>query len=92
MLLTLNYKSGTDGGGPPQLDINADNTINSSDTYKGGNVVGIGLKPGYASAAVTVGPNKNNYITQLVTLSSGQQMSVINPNNTSRQTGWWQLQ
>ncbi len=92
MLLTLSYKTGGDGGGSPQLDINADNIINSSDTYNGGNAVGIGLKPGYASAPVTVGPNANNYITQLITLSSGQQISVINPNNSSRQTGWWQLQ
>lgn len=91
MLLSLNYKTGGDGGGPPQFDINGDKAINSSDTYKGANAVGIGLKPGYASAPVTVGTNKNNYITQLITLSSGQQISVINPSNTARQTGWWQL-
>lgn len=92
MLLTLNYKTGSDGGDYPQLDINADNLINSSDTYQGSNAVGIGLKPGYASAPITVGPNQNNYITQLITLSSGQQISVIGPNKTTRQTGWWQLQ
>ena len=92
MLLTLSYRTGGDGGSSPQLDINADNKINSLDTYNGGNAVGLGFKSGYASAPVTIGPNKNNYITQLITLSSGQQISVINPNNTSRQTGWWQLQ
>lgn len=93
MYLSISYKTGGDGGGStPLLDINGDNLINSSDLYNGGSVVGIGLKPGYASAPVSIGLNKNNNMTQLITLSSGQQMTVISPNNTTRQTGWWQLQ
>ncbi len=47
--------------------------------------------PGYASAPVNVGINSSNFATQLITMSTGQQISVINPNNTSRQSAWWQL-
>ncbi len=91
MFLDINY---TTGGAFPagQLDINGDATITSSDQYNGKNPVGLGLLAGYASAPVNVGINQNNHMTQLITMSTGQQISVIDPNNTSRQTAWWQLQ
>ena len=93
MLLDINYKNGGNGGGSsPKLDINGDKTINASNQYNGTNPVGIALKAGYASAPVTIGPNQNGNLSQLITISSGQQMSVINPNNTSRQSAWWQIQ
>ncbi len=91
MLIDINYQTG--GAFPTsQLDINASGTINSSDVYAGKNPVGIGLLSGYASAPVNVGANSNNNMTQLITMSTGQQISIINPNNNSRQTAWWQLQ
>ena len=91
MLLDINYKTG--GAFPAgQLDINGSGTIDASDQYNGKNPVGIGLLAGYASAPVNVGINSSNYMTQLITMSTGQQVSVINPSNTSRQTAWWQIQ
>ena len=91
MLLDINYKTG--GAFPtPQLDINASGTIDTSDQYLSLNPVGVGLIGGYASAPVNVGVNSSNYATQLITMSTGQQISIINPNNASRQTAWWQLQ
>lgn len=91
MLLDINYKTGG-AFTTPQLDINASGTVTSSDVYTTLNPVGIGLTGGYASAPVNVGVNSSNYATQLITMSTGQQVSIINPNNASRQTAWWQLQ
>ena len=91
MLLDINYQTG--GAFPmPQLDINASGTITTSDQYNGKNPVGLGLLAGYASAPSNVGANANNNMTQLVTMSTGQQVSIINPNNSSRQTAWWQIE
>lgn len=91
LFLDINYKT---GGAYPnrQLDINGDLTINGSDQYNGENPVGIVLIPGYASAPTPVGVNKHNNMVQLITMSGGQQISVINVNNNVRQTGWWQIQ
>ncbi len=91
MLLDINYQTGG-AFSTPQLDIDASGSIGSNDLYNGKSPVGIGLLSGYASAPTHVGVNSNNYMTQLITMSSGQQISAINPNNNSRQTGWWQLQ
>ncbi len=91
MFLDINYQTG--GAFPnSQLDVNASGAVDSSDQFNGKNPVGLGLLSGYASAPVNVGVNKNNNMVQLITMSSGQQISVIDPNNTSRQTAWWQLQ
>lgn len=91
MFLDIDYKT---GGAYPnrQLDINGDLIINGSDQYNGANPVGIVLIPGYASSPTSVGPNKNNNMVQIITMSGGQQISVINLNNNIRQTGWWQIQ
>lgn len=91
MFLDINYKNGG-AFTTPQLDINGSGTINNSDQYNGGNPVGIGLMPGYGSAPTTIGPNANNNLTQLITMSSGQQITIITPNNNSRQTSWWEIQ
>ena len=91
MFLDINYKTGG-AFAAGQLDINASGAIDTSDTYSGMNPVGLGLLTGYASAPVNVGVNSNNYMTQLITMSSGQQISVIDPNNASHQAAWWQLQ
>ena len=91
MFLDINYLTG--GAFPqPQLDILGTGVISSKDQYKGLNPVGVGLLAGYASAPTNVGINQNNNETQLITMSTGQQVSVINPNMTSRQSAWWQLQ
>jgi type IV pilus assembly protein PilY1 len=91
MFLDINYQT---GGAYPisQIDINRDLAINASDQYNGASPVGIVLLPGYASAPTTVGVNQNNQVVQLITMSGGQQISVINPNNNIRQMGWWQIQ
>ena len=91
MFLDINYQTGgayTNN----QLDINGSGTITSADKYNGASPVGIGLLPGYASAPAPVGVNKNNNMVQIITMASGQQVSVINLNNSTRQTGWWQIQ
>jgi len=31
-------------------------------------------------------------MVQIITMSGGEQISVINQNNNLRQTGWWQIQ
>ncbi len=91
LFLDINYQT---GGAYPnrQLDINGDLIINGSDQYDGKNPVGIVLIPGYASAPTSVGLNKNNNMVQLITMSGGQQISVIDANNGTRQMGWWQIQ
>ena len=93
MLLDINYKTG--GAFPlPQLNISGIGTLinTTANQYNGQNPVGMGLLSGYASAPVNIGINSNNNMTQLITMSTGQQVSIIDPNNTSRQTAWWQLQ
>ena len=91
LFLDINYRT---GGAflTRQLDINGDFIINGNDQYNGQNPVGVVLIPGYASAPTPVGVNKNNNMVQLITMSGGQQISVINVNNNVRQTGWWQIQ
>lgn len=91
MLLELNYSSGG-AFQYPQLDITVDGIINSSDQYNGQYAVGIALQSGYASSATIIGPNANNNYVKLITQAGGQQSAIINPNNTSRKTGWWQIQ
>ena len=91
MFLDINYQTGgayTNN----QLDINGSGSITTADQYKGSSPVGIGLLPGYASSPASVGLNKNNNMVQIVTMSNGQQVSIINLNNATRQTGWWQIQ
>lgn len=91
VLLDLNYLTGG-AFTRQQLDINNNGTIDSNDQYLGKNPVGIALTPGYASAPVTTGITSAGYLARLVTSSSGQQTSIINPNNNVRQTAWWQIQ
>lgn len=91
MFLDIYYQT---GGAYPnvQLDVNGSGTLTVSDQYLGQNPVGIGLVTGYASSPASVGLNKNNNMVQIITMSGGQQISVINQNNNTRQTGWWQIQ
>ena len=91
MFLDLNYQT---GGAflKPQLNIRGSGGSIASSTYNGLNPVAVGLSGGYASAPVNIGVNASNYLTQLVTMSTGQQISISNPNTTSRQAAWWQIQ
>ncbi|MFC5474696.1 pilus assembly protein [Paraherbaspirillum soli] len=91
MFLELNFQTGGTFQ-QPQLDINGNALINLSDQYKGGNPVGIALPPGYASSPTTLGPNQNNNMIKIITQSGGQQVTVLDPNNTPRRIAWWQLQ
>lgn len=90
MLLEINYSTGGSFINP-QLDINGDGIINSTDQYQGQYAVGMTLLPGYASTPTIIGPNLNNHYGKLITQSGGQQSVILNPNNTSRKTGWWQI-
>ncbi len=92
MFLDIYYATGGAYVNLTQLDINGSGTITSADQYNGSNPVGIALLPGYASAPASVGLNKHNNMVQIVTMSNGQQISVINTNNNVRQSGWWQIQ
>jgi len=92
MFLDIYYKTGGAYPNTTQLDINGSGTITSADQYNGSNPVGIGLLTGYASAPASVGRNQNNNMVQIITMSGGQQISVINQNNSSRSSSWWQLQ
>lgn len=92
MLLEVNYAT---GGAflTPQLDINADGSIDSKDNYGGAFAVGIGLLSGYVSAPTILGPNMiNNTMVKLLTHASGKHIAVTNPNNSPRMTSWWQVQ
>ncbi len=93
MLLELNYATGG-ALARPQLDINASLTLDAQDTYGATNPVGVGLgtRGGYASSPTFLGPNAANQMVKNITLSSGVQQSVLNPNNGSRTTAWWQIQ
>jgi len=91
MFLDIYYATGGAYVNRTQLDINNTGTINTADTYNGNNPVGISLGTGYASSPASVGINSNNYMVQIVTMSGGEQVSVINTNNGTRQTGWWQI-
>jgi len=91
MLLELNFQTGGTFS-QPQLDINGNGVINTSDVVSGSNPVGVGLGTGFSSAPTPVGPNKQNQIVKLITQSGGQQVSIIDPNSTPRRLTWWQLQ
>ncbi|MFI4962503.1 MAG: pilus assembly protein [Legionellales bacterium] len=91
MLIELNYLTGGSFQ-QPQLDLNGDGVINAHDTYNGSNPVGIGLSTGYANAPTVLGPNQSNNLVLLITQSNGTQIAILNPNNSPRKVGWWQLQ
>lgn len=91
MLLELNFAT---GGAflRPIFDVNGDGGFTNSDQYNGVNPVGIGLKPGYATAPTLFGGigNGNNGI--LTNHPDGQTSFILNPNLSPRKIGWWQLQ
>lgn len=91
-LLEVNFQTGG-AFEQPQLDINGDKVIDARDTVNGTYPVGVVLGSGYGSSATllqTAGaPGK---IGKLITKSGGQQVTVIDPNNTPRRLTWWQLQ
>ncbi|KTD56419.1 pilus assembly protein [Legionella shakespearei] len=91
MLLELNYLN---GGSflRAQIDLNGDGAFDSGDQYNGSYPVGISLSNSYANSPTVLGPNSNNQMVILITQSNGTQTSIINPNNTPRKVGWWQLQ
>jgi type IV pilus assembly protein PilY1 len=91
MLLELNYLT---GGAfyRPQLDINNSGIITNADQYNGVYVSGIGLTSGFANSPAIIGPNANNNMNKIVTQSNGSQTMILNPNNSPRITGWWQVQ
>lgn len=91
MLLEINYSTGGSFQ-YPQLDITADAIINLNDVYQGKYATGVGLAAGYASTPTIVGTTASNYFVKIITQSGGQQSKVLNPNNTTRRTGWWQIQ
>lgn len=91
MLLELNYMN---GGAfiRPQIDINGDGAFNSSDQYNGLYVVGIGLSDSYATAPNILGPNQNDNLVILITQSDGTQSTILSPNNSPTEVGWWEIQ
>ena len=91
MFLDINYLSGG-AFSLPQLNTGGSAGSIATSVYNGTNPVGVALSGGYASAPVNIGINSSNYFTQLITMSTGQQISISNPNTTSRQSAWWQIQ
>ncbi|CEG58509.1 putative type-4 fimbrial biogenesis pilY1-related protein [Legionella fallonii LLAP-10] len=91
MLLELNYKTGG-AFSNAQLDVAGNGNLNNQPKFNGSYAVGIGLSNSYANAPTLIGTNKNGNSVILITQSNGTQSSVINPNNTPRKIGWWQLQ
>ncbi|MEB0135126.1 PilC/PilY family type IV pilus protein [Actimicrobium sp. CCC2.4] len=91
-LLEVNFQTGG-AFEQPQLDINGDKVIDARDTINGTFPVGVVLGSGYGSSATllqtTGAPGK---IGKLITKSGGQQVTIIDPNNTPRRLTWWQLQ
>lgn len=91
MLLEINYATGGTTN-QPQIDLNGDGSFTQADQYNGAYPVGIGLSNSYGNAPTLLGPNKHNNIVLLITQSNGTQSAIINPNNTPRRVGWWQIQ
>jgi type IV pilus assembly protein PilY1 len=95
MLLEVNFATGG-AFTLPQLDLNGNLTIDSGDLYNGLAPVGIGLgssrSGAYASGPTVRGPNANNQMVKGITLSTGGQVAVLNPNNNPRTASWWQIQ
>ncbi len=93
VFLELNYIT---GGGffNPQLDISNDGIINVADTYNGSYAVGIGLADaGIASrATILPGLDVNGNKVKLLTYSTGNQSTVINPTVSPKIRSWWQIQ
>ncbi|WP_338011237.1 pilus assembly protein [Legionella worsleiensis] len=91
MLMELNYLN---GGSflRAQIDINGDGGFDIQDQYNGAYAVGITLSNSYANSPTVLGPNQNNQMIILITQSNGVQTSIINPNNTPRKIGWWQIE
>ncbi|QLZ67512.1 pilus assembly protein PilY [Legionella sp. PC1000] len=91
MLLELNFLN----GGAFQyarFDLNGDSAFNASDQYNGVYAVGVGLSNSYANSPTILGPDKNNNLVILITLSDRTQKTIIAPNLVRRKTGWWQIQ
>ncbi|MBS0444969.1 MAG: pilus assembly protein PilY [Proteobacteria bacterium] len=95
MLLELTYANGG-AFALPQLDVNGNLAIDANDLYLGRVPVGIGAgsmrSSGYASAPAIRGPNTAGQMVKSITLSTGQQATIINPNNNPRTASWWQIQ
>jgi type IV pilus assembly protein PilY1 len=91
MLLELNYMNGG-AFTTAQIDINGDGAFNSSDQYSGLYVVGIGLSDSYATAPNVLGPNQNDNMVILITQSNGTQSTILSPNNSPTEVGWWEIQ
>ena len=91
MLLETNYSNGGTFTSP-QLDLNADGALTSTDVYNAKYAVGRGLSSSYASSPNVLGTNANGKMVILITQSNGSQSTVINNNNTPRKVGWWEIQ
>ncbi|MGB9429808.1 MAG: PilC/PilY family type IV pilus protein [Gammaproteobacteria bacterium] len=91
-LMAVNYANG--GSFPqPQLDINGDGVLNSSDQVGGLNPVGIGLGDVFASAPAILSASMGAIqVMKLTTLSSGTIMNVGERGGQPGQRAWWQVQ
>lgn len=90
MLLELNFLTGGAFQTHRIGGVNADGTF--SNEYSYANLVGIELSSSFANAPTLIGPNQGNNIVLLITQANGSQSAILNPNNTPRKVGWWQLQ
>ena len=90
-LMAVNYKNGSSFP-QPQLDINGDGMLNSSDQVDGQNPVGLGLGKVFASAPTILSANLGDIsAVKLTTLSTGQIMNVGERGGQSGRASWWQI-
>jgi type IV pilus assembly protein PilY1 len=90
MLLELNYATGG-AFSEPQLDVNGSFVIDSGDKYGGSNPAGVAVGgTGFGSAPTLI--QAGDEVAKLITLSTGAQQRVMNPNNAKHATAWWQIQ
>lgn len=90
MLLELNFLTGGAFQNQQIGGVNGNGTLSNQYAYP--NLVGVQLSNSFANAATLIGPNQANNIVKLITQSNGTQSAILNPNNTPRKVGWWQLQ
>ena len=89
--LEVNYATGGSFD-TPQLDINGDLSITSTDKVSGPNPNPVGVKIGGGFLSTPTPLKNNGKIEKIGTLSAGNQPVIQDLDNAKKRTSWWQVQ